>query len=124
MRKEARQFCIVGAIVAVVFALAAPSFACDGCDQVQQVRVYEQPQQVRLRVIERERYVQPEVIREQVIVREPVRVAKVLRIEHDHYADVQQVVRVEKIKQIREPIRLRRQKSKVVQKERIVQRDY
>ena len=44
MSRQARSFCIVGAIVAIVFALAAPSFACDGCAQVQQVQaVYAAP---------------------------------------------------------------------------------
>lgn len=43
MNRLSRQLCIVGAIIAVLFALAAPSFAgCNGC-ALQVQAVYTQP---------------------------------------------------------------------------------
>lgn len=56
MSRQARSFCIVGAIVAIVFALAAPSFACDGCVQEEQV-VYAAPLVQRQVLVPQ--YVQP-----------------------------------------------------------------
>ncbi len=78
MSRSARSFCIVGAIVAIVFALAAPSFACDGCAQqvqavyaaplVQQVVVpqYQYVQPLIQRQVVQQAYVQP-VIQQQIV---------------------------------------------------------
>jgi hypothetical protein len=74
MCRSKRVLCIVGALVAVLFAVAAPGYACDECLR-EQVRVdsYE--------------------------YREPIRVQRVQRVEHYEYAEpvIERVVRRERV---------------------------
>lgn len=65
MSRQSRSFCIVGAIVAVLFALTAPAFAggFSSCQQVQAVYAAPLVQQV---IVPQYQYVQP-LIQRQVI---------------------------------------------------------
>jgi hypothetical protein len=108
MSRSARSFCIVGAIVAMLFALTAPAFAggCNGCAQQVQA-VYAQPVIQPLAVVQpyyaqpliqrqviRQSYVQP-VIQQQVyaqpVVLDRVRFAP----------SKQRIVNVQRVKQPR-----------------------
>lgn len=118
MNRLARSLCIVGAMLAVVFALAAPSFAgCAGCQQMQQVQaVYSAPlvQQVVVpqyqqvyaapliqRQVIQQSYVQP-VVAQQVLFNKarfvPQRSVQIQRIRQPRVQ--RQVVRQRSVQQI------------------------
>lgn len=125
MNRSTRIACIVGAMAAILLALAAPSAkACDECQRealrLQQIEQHDYSQVERVRVEREYEYVEPLVERvirrERVIVEpeyvEPVCVERV-RVEHVRRAPVVRSLRIERV---REP---RRSRSKSVQIERI-----
>lgn len=127
MNRFTRSLCIVGALVAVVFALAAPSFACDTLgvcqQQVQFQQVYAQPiqqvQAVYAAPLVQQVYAQP-LIQRQVIQQsyvQPVHAQQVLFERVRIAPSKQRIVNVQRIE--RAPVRREVVRSRSVQSVRV-----
>lgn len=124
MSRFTRSLCIVGAMLAIVFALAAPSFACDGvCAQQLQVQSYvapvQQVQAVYAAPLVQQVYAAP-LIQRQVIQQSYVQpvVAQHVLFEKVRFApSKQRIVNVQRIE--RAPVRREVVRSRSVQSVRV-----
>lgn len=120
MSRLSRSLCIVGAMLAIVFALAAPSFACDTlgvCQQQLQVQSYVAPVQqvqavyaaplvqqvyaaplIQRQVIQQQVYAQPVVLERVRFAPSKQRIVNVQRIEQ---APRRQVTRSRSVQSVR-----------------------